>query len=187
MSAIDGFLSAWSSARQTYGQGNPQTGEQYDNSTTLEQLSSGLQSAAPGSRWTGDAATKYDAANADHGRVIGALAGLDRRLAVEVTNSARVVDTGRRSLEAVRQWVVDAAASVPPGKAGEQIKMAIAQKGLVQLQEIVTKSNSESNAIGGRIGILGGEYQELRDYSARNGWAGPQDSFDEYDRGIGSP
>ena len=128
MSAIDGFLSTWSSARQTYGEGSPQTGEQYDNSTTLGQLSSGLQAAAPGSRWTGDAATKYDAANTDHCRVIGALAGLDQRLAAEVTNSAQVVDTGRRSLEAVRQWVVDAAASVPPGKAGEQIKMAIAQK-----------------------------------------------------------
>jgi hypothetical protein len=161
MDSIDGFLSTWSSAWQTYGQGSPQTGEQYDNSTTLRQLSSGLQAAAPGSRWTSDAATKYGAANAEHGRVIGALAGLDQRLAAEVTNSARVVDTGRRSLDAVRQWVVHAAASVPPGKVGEQIKMAIAQKGFVALAEIIKKSNSESNAIGGRIGILGDEYQKL--------------------------
>ena len=131
------------------------------NSAALRNSDSDLESAAPGSRWTGSAATSYDAANAEHRRVIRQLAGLDQRLATEVTNSALVVDAGRRNLDAVRQWVVDAAASVPPGQAGEQMKMAIAQKGLTQLQEIIQKSNAESNAIGGRYRGLEGEYQTL--------------------------
>jgi hypothetical protein len=56
---------------------------------------------------------------------------------------------------------VDAAASVPPGQAGETMKMAIAQKGLSQLQEIIQKSNGDMNAIGGRIRGLSDEYQAL--------------------------
>ena len=161
MSVIDGFLSTWSNARQTFGEGSPQTGAQYDNSAALRQLESGLDSAAPGSRWTGSAATGYEAANTEHRRVIGQLAGLDQRLATEVDNSAQVVDVGRRNLDAVRQWVVDAAANVPPGQAGDQMRMTIAQKGLSQLQEILQKSNTESNAIGGRIRGLEQEFQAL--------------------------
>jgi hypothetical protein len=61
----------------------------------------------------------------------------------------------------VRQWVVDAAATVPPGQAGETMKMAIAQKGLTQLQEVIQESNGDMNAIGGRIRGLGDEYQLL--------------------------
>ena len=161
MSVIGAFLSTWSNARSTFGQGNPQTGEQYDNSGTLRELESGLQSAAPGSRWTGSAASAYGAANTEHRRVISQLAGLDQRLAAEVDNSAQVIDAGRRSLESVRKWVVDAAASVPPGQAGEQMKMAIAQKGLTELQEIIQRSNAEASAISGRIRGLDGEYQAL--------------------------
>ena len=41
------------------------------------------------------------------------------------------------------------------------MKLAIAQIGLAQLQEIVQRSNAESNAIGERIRGLGDEYQAL--------------------------
>jgi hypothetical protein len=161
VSVLNGFLSTWSNARQTFGEGTPQTGSQYDNSATLRGLQSTVETAAPGSKWTGGAANAYGAANTEHGRVLGQMAGLDQRLAAEVDNSAQVVDAGRRNLDAVRQWVVDAAASVPPGQAGETMKMAIAQRGLSQLQEIIQKSNGELNSIGGRIRALEQEYQAL--------------------------
>jgi hypothetical protein len=161
VSVINAFLATWSSARQTYGEGTPQTGAQYDKSSTLRGLATELESAAPGSRWTGSAATNYDTANTEHRRVIGQLADLDRRLATEVDNSAQSVDTGRRNLDDLRKWVVDAANSVPPGKQGEQMRMVIAQKGLAQLQEIMRQSNAESNEIGGRIQALKGEFEAL--------------------------
>jgi len=161
MSVINAFMSTWSNARQTFGEGAPHTGAQYDKSSALRGLESNLESAAPGSRWTGTASTAYDGANTEHRRVIGQLAGLDQRLGAEVDNSAQVVDAGRRNLEAVRQWVVDAAASVPPGQAGERMRMVIAQKGLAQLREIIQKSNAESNAIGGRLRGIDAEYQSL--------------------------
>ncbi|MDA4106593.1 EspA/EspE family type VII secretion system effector [Mycolicibacterium holsaticum] len=161
MSVIDAFLSTWSDARSTYGEGTPQTGNGYDNSSALRGLHTHLESAAPGSRWTGAAATRYDAANTEHQRVIATLADLDRRLATEVDNSARSVDIGRRNLDALRTWVLDAADSAPPGKAGEQMRVVIAQKGLAQLQQIVQQSSAESNAIAGRIRLLEDEFRVL--------------------------
>lgn len=163
MSVLNAFLSTWSNARQTYGEGTPQTGAQYDGSSTLNQLQSTVQTAAPGSKWTGGAANAYGAANTEHGRVLGQLAGLDQRLSTHVDQSAEVVAAGRRDLDAVRKWVVDAAANVPPGQAGETMKMAIAHKGLSQLQQIIQRSNGELNSIGGKIRGLGDEYQALGD------------------------
>jgi EspA-like secreted protein len=161
VSVLSAFLSTWSNARQTYGEGAPQTGAQYDNSGTLRGLQSSVESAAPGSRWTGGAANAYGAANTEHGRVLGQLAGLDQRLSAHVDQSAEVVSTGRRDLDAVRKWVVDAAASAPQNAAGERMQMAIVQKGLSQLQEIVQRSNGDLNAIGGKIRGLADEYQAL--------------------------
>jgi hypothetical protein len=161
VSVLDGFLSTWSNARETFGEGTPQPGSQFDNSGALRGLQSTVETAAPGSKWTGGAANAYGAANTEHGRVLGQMAGLDQRLSAHVDQSAEVVATGRRNLDAVRQWVVDAAASVPPGQAGETMKMAIAQKGLSQLQEIIQKSNGELNSIGGKISGLRDEYQKL--------------------------
>ncbi|MGV0715116.1 EspA/EspE family type VII secretion system effector [Mycolicibacterium sp. XJ662] len=60
MSVIDAFLSTWSNTRSTYGAGTPQTGAQYDKSSALRGLQTTLELAAPGSRWTGGAATRYD-------------------------------------------------------------------------------------------------------------------------------
>src|SRR5689334_5238842 len=102
----------WSNARSTFGQGTPQTGETFDASATLRQMQSDLASAAPGSRWTGSAASAYDAANTEHRRVIGELANLDQRLKAQIDRSSQVVTTGRGNLDAVRKWVLDAAATV---------------------------------------------------------------------------
>ncbi|MCW2565411.1 MAG: hypothetical protein JWQ31_3971, partial [Mycobacterium sp.] len=161
MSVLNAFLSTWSSARQTYGEGTPQTGAQYDGSSTLNQLQSTVQSAAPGSKWTGGAANAYGAANTEHGRVLGQLAGLDQRLSAHVDESAQVVAAGRRDLDAVRKWVVDASANLPQNAAGERMRMAIVQKGIGQVQEIIQRSNGELNSIGGKIRGLGDEYQAL--------------------------
>jgi hypothetical protein len=65
VSVLNAFLSTWSNARQTFGEGAPQTGEPYDNSGTLQGLQSTVQTAAPGSKWTGGAANAYGAANTE--------------------------------------------------------------------------------------------------------------------------
>jgi uncharacterized protein YukE len=160
--AIEGFYTTWSSTRKTFGEGPPQTGEQFENSSSaLRGLDTNMAAAAPGSRWKGAAATAYDVANTEHRKVITQLADLDKRMTTEVNNAAQVVTAGRQDLESVRQWVADAEGSVPPGKAGEQMKLIIAQKGLAQIQAIVAKTNADSNAIGGRVLALNGDYQKL--------------------------
>jgi hypothetical protein len=93
--------------------------------------------------------------------VLGQLAGLDQRLSAHVDESAQVVATGRRELDAVRKWVVDASANLPQSAAGERMRMAIVQKGISQVQEIIQRSNGELNSIGGKIRGLGDEYQAL--------------------------
>jgi hypothetical protein len=158
---LNAFLSTWSNARQTFGEGTPQTGSQYDASSTFNQLQSTVQTAAPGSTWTGSSANAYGTANNEHGRVLGQLVRLDQRLSAHVDQSAQAVAAGRRDLDAVRNWVVDAAASVPQNAAGERMEMAIAQKRISQVQEIVLRANGELNAIGDKIRGLGDEYQAL--------------------------
>lgn len=160
---LDGFMSTWSKARETFGQGTPQTGESFDQSGSLRQMQTTVESAAPGSRWSGTAASAYDTANTNHGKVFGELASLDQRLSAKVTESAQVVSTGRQNLDTVRQWVLDAAASVPAGKTREQMLMPIVKNGLGQVTEIITTSNAELNRIGGAIKGIGGEYQALND------------------------
>ena len=160
--AIEGFYSTWEAARRTFGEGMPRSGEHFDDSSTaLRGLDSHLASAAPGDRWRGTAATAYDAANAEHRAVIATIADLDKQLAAEITNSAELVSRGRQSLESVRQWVAAAAASVPPGRAGERMKLVIAKRGLARLQDVIQTTNAESNAIGGRVQALNGEYRKL--------------------------
>lgn len=163
MGALEGFLSTWDKARQTFGSGVPQTGEQFDQSAQLEQLQSTVQTAAPGAAWSGTAANAYGAVNTEHARVLGELATLDRRLAAHVNESANVVATGRQNLDNLRQWVIDAAASVPPGKNREQLLLPIVSQGLSQLSGIVGTSNSELNRVAGDITKLGTEWDALQD------------------------
>ncbi|MGK2865442.1 MAG: EspA/EspE family type VII secretion system effector [Mycobacterium sp.] len=163
MSALDGFLSTWDKARDTFGSGAPQTGEQFDQSAQFESMQSTVQTAAPGSRWTGTAANAYGTVNAEHARVLGELAALDKRLAAHVNESANVVAAGRQNLDTLRQWVVDAAASVPPGKNRDQLLMPIVQRGLSELTGIVTSSNNELARVAGAITKLGPEWDALKD------------------------
>lgn len=161
MTVIDAFLTTWSHTRRAFGDGAPVSGGQIDNSDSLRELQADLETAGPGSQWSGSAATSYDEANIQQRRVIGQLAALDQRLAAEIDLSAQVVESGRRDLEDLRQRVVGAAASVPDNQAGERMRIAIAHAGLAQLEEIVERSNAESHAIGERIRSLGDEYQAL--------------------------
>ena len=161
MSVLAAFMSTWSNARSTFGQNAPQTGAQYDNSGTLRQLQSDLGSAASGTRWTGTAASAYDTANTEHRRVIGEIAGLDQRLKGHIDQSAQVVNTGRGNLDAVRNWVTAAAASVPQNSAGEKMMLPIVQKGITEVMNIVQTSNGDLNAIGEKIRGLDPEYQKL--------------------------
>jgi hypothetical protein len=150
---LDAFLSTWSNARSTFGEGTPQTGPQFDNSVSLRHMQATVQSAAPGSNWTGGAANAYGAANAAHAEVFGKIADLDQRLSAKVDQSAQVVGTGRRNLDTVRQWVLDAAAAVPPGKNREQMLMPIVQRASVSSPrsspsptETSTRSAAKSSA-----------------------------------------
>ncbi|WP_185293229.1 EspA/EspE family type VII secretion system effector [Mycolicibacterium litorale] len=161
MSALDGFYTTWNNARQTFGQGTPQPGTDFDKSPQLATLGAGLDAAAPGSKWSGAAATNYGTANTDHQKVFTQLAELDRKLAQQVDQSAQVVATGRQNLDQVRQWVTDAANSVPPGKQRDMFLMQIANKGLGQLTEVVQKTNAESNTVAQNIAKLGPEFDAL--------------------------
>ncbi|MGE2717594.1 EspA/EspE family type VII secretion system effector [Mycolicibacterium litorale] len=170
MSALDGFYTTWDNARQTFGQGTPQSGTDFDKSPQLTNLGSGLDAAAPGSKWSGAAATNYDKANADHQKVFTQLAELDRKIAQQVDQSAQVVATGRQNLDQVRQWVTDAANSVPPGKQRDMFLMQIANKGLGQLTEVVNQTNAQSNTVAQNIAKLGPEFDALtRDQKFGNG------------------
>lgn len=166
MTVIEAFLSTWSHTRRAFGNGAPVSGDQYDNGGRLRELEASLESATPGTRWTGSAATGYAEANTQQRLAIAQLAELDQRLTEEIDRSARVVDVGRRDLADVRKWVLDAAAGVPTDQAGEQMKMAIAQRGLEQLQEIVQRSSAESHSIAESIRGLGNEYQALDNQTA---------------------
>lgn len=80
-----------------------------------------------------------------------------------MTASSQVVSSGRKNLDSVRNWVVDAAAALPPGKNREQMLMPIVQKGLGQVQGIITASNANLSSIGDQMRTLGAEYGALGD------------------------
>ncbi|KUI33104.1 hypothetical protein AU196_12435 [Mycobacterium sp. IS-1742] len=161
MSALDGFYTTWDNARQTFGEGTPQPGTDFDSSPQLTDLGSGVTAAAPGSTWSGAAATHYDKANTDHQAVFTRLAELDRRIAQQVDQSAQTVATGRQNLDHLRQWVTDAANSVPPGKQRDAMLMQIANRGLGQLTDVVQKTNAESNTIAQNLARLAPEFDAL--------------------------
>lgn len=162
MSAVDGFYTTWNNARETFGQGSPQPGTDFDNSSQLSGLGSGLSAAAPGSKWSGAAATNYDKANTDHQAVFNRLAQLDKRIAEQVDASAEVVATGRQNLDSVKQWVTDAVNSLPPGKQRDMMELQIAKAGLGQLSHVVEQTNKQSNTIGQNIGNITKEYDSLK-------------------------
>ena len=161
MSALDAFLATWSQARTTFGQGTPSEGSRFDQSGRLRGLQDDVTSAAPGSNWTGSGSDTYAEANSRHARTLGNLADLDTRLGAEVDRSAAVVAAGRRDLDAVRQWVVDASATVPQTAAGDRMLWSVVSKGTGEMTDIINRSNGDLAAIAQRIRGLGGEYDEL--------------------------
>ena len=161
MGVVDGFDSMWSNAKSTFGQGTPQEGARFDNSAQLRQMQSDVYSARPDSRWTGSASDSYASANDKQGRVLGQIADLDQRLRTEVDRSAQVVNAGRQNLDSVRQWVHDAAATVPAGQNRDRMLYPIVSKGAAEIADILQKSNSDLNTIAGRVRSLSGEYQML--------------------------
>ncbi|WP_237569089.1 TPR repeat region-containing protein [Mycolicibacterium lacusdiani] len=161
MGVIDGFDATWSQARQTYGEGTPTTGEKFDQSSTLNNLKSTMDGAAPGSRWSGGASEAYGAANTEHQRVIGAIGDLDKQLGTQVTNAANLVNSGRNDLDSVKKWVHDAAATTQNNQAGERMKMTIVSKGLGQLTEVINNTDGQMQKVKGEIDKIKGEYQAL--------------------------
>ncbi|MGV0641907.1 EspA/EspE family type VII secretion system effector [Mycolicibacterium sp. XJ879] len=159
MGALDGFLTTWSHARATFGEGSPQAGAEFDESARLRMLQGDVESAVPTSEWTGASSDTYADENIRHGRTLGALAELDQRLAAEVDRSAAVVAAGRRELDAVRQWVLDAAATAP----NEQMVWPVVSKGAREVAEIIERAHGDLSAIAERIRSLGGQYGELGD------------------------
>ena len=157
---LEAFLSTWSKARATFGAGTPEPGSSYDDSATLTGLRGDLD-AAPTAHWSGRAAEAYGAANADHRRVVSELGTLDRRLADQIDRSAQIVTAGRRDLEAIREWVIAAAASVPRNRAGELMVAPIVQQGLAQLAEVVARANADLSTVGGDIATIDREFQAL--------------------------
>jgi hypothetical protein len=188
VSVLDGFLTTWSNARETFGQGVPASGEQFDQSGPLRDMQSTVQTAAPGAQWSGNAASAYGAANTKHGEIFSELATLDQRLGAKVDESANVVATGRQNLDSVRQWVLDAAASVPPGKNREQLLMPIVSNGLGQVNDIITTSNGELNRIGREIQGIGSGFDALdeKQFKQGTGDGDAQNVVDEKD-GDGEP
>ena len=158
---LDAFESTWSNARSTFGQGTPQEGAQFDNSSQLRQMQSRVDSAKPEAQWTGSASDSYASANEKQARVLGQTADLDQRLRTEIDRSAQVVTAGRQNLDAVRQWVQDAAATVPTGQNRERMLYPIVSRGAGEIAEILQRSNGDLNAVAGRIRGLSGEYQML--------------------------
>ncbi|WP_343575681.1 EspA/EspE family type VII secretion system effector [Mycobacterium sp.] len=163
MGAIDAFMSTWSNARDTLGQGTPQDGAPFDNGSQLRQMQTTVAAAAPGARWTGAAADSYTEANSKQGRVLGQMAELDQRLGAEIDRSAAVVVAGRQNLDEVKQWVLDAASAVPASDDREQQLLPIARKGIGDVADVVKQTNGDLNAIGGRIRDIGDEYKKLGD------------------------
>ena len=131
MSALDGFYSTWNKARETFGQGTPDDGTQFDGSSRLMQMKAGVEAAAPDDRWQGSGSQAYAAANKDHAAVCEKLAELDKKMAGEVKNAASVVTTGPANLDTAKGWVDSMVNSLAKSNANdrEQKLIPIAREG----------------------------------------------------------
>ncbi|WP_217155227.1 EspA/EspE family type VII secretion system effector [[Mycobacterium] fortunisiensis] len=160
MSALDGFHSTWSQARETFGSGVPQDGTEFDKGADeLRRMQSTVATAKPDSRWQGTAADSYAVKNELHAGTYGKLAELDQRMSAELNRSANVVTAGRQSLDQIHAWATSAAAATPGGPSGEKMKLIIANKGIGEITEVITQSSAEMAAIGDDIREIGREYE----------------------------
>lgn len=163
MSALDAFMTVWSRARQTFGEGSPIEGGEFDKSAQLQDLHDTVLTAAPRDHWTGGASESYADRNSQHASKLGRMAELDRQLGVEVDRSAAVVAAGRRDLDGVKQWVSDASAGLAQNAAGNRALWEIVSKGSGDVADIIRRSHNDMTAISGRIRGLGNEWDELSD------------------------
>ncbi|WP_135459050.1 EspA/EspE family type VII secretion system effector [Mycobacterium sp. DL99] len=165
MSALDGFYSTWSKAKDTFGVGTPVDGSQHDGSSQLLRMKSMVESAAPDHRWQGPASQAYAAANKEHATVYEKLAELDKKLAAEVTNAANVVTSGRNQLDATKSWVDSAVDSLPKSlssQAREKSLIPIAREGITQVNNTVQNANKDMLAIGQNVNGLKNAFDELQ-------------------------
>lgn len=161
MSPLEAFYAAWARARHAFREGTPQGGMQFEASAELRQLGNDVAGAAPGSVWSGGAATAYQAINADHRAAIDRIAELDQRLGGSVDNCARVLSGGRQDLDALRQWVIDSTGSVPPGKPHALACSQVAGEGLTRLDDIVRGAHGELDNLARDIRGIKKEYAAL--------------------------
>lgn len=188
MGVLDAFVAIWSKARATFGEGTPQDGSAFDAGPTMLQLQSQVQAAKPVDRWQGPASDTYARANEQHARVLGESARLDRRLRAEVDRSASVVAAGRRDLDAVRQWVANAAATVPQTPQGERMLYPVVSRGSGEVAEILQRSHTDLAAIAGRIRGIGAEYQMLgSELKLGTGEGGETEDRQSNVRGVDEP
>ena len=163
MSVLAAFLTTWSAARAIFGEGTPQTGDQFDHSALFQNLQAQAESAAPGPVWSGTAADAYATANAELVGVLGGLAGLDARLRTQVDSAAEVVAAGRRDLDAVREAVLTAAGRIPRGRFSELMMWPLVGHGAGEISRIVRRSNALLDDIAAELDELAGEYRKLSD------------------------
>ncbi|MGE0216003.1 EspA/EspE family type VII secretion system effector [Mycolicibacterium sp.] len=161
MSVVDAFMATWSRARAVFGDGAPQDGSAVDASPALLQMKDDVERAKPGERWHGPGSDAYAAANEKQARTLAQTAELDQRLRAEIDRSAAVVSAGRRDLDAVREWVSNAAATVPRTPEGERMLYPVVSRGSGEIAEILERSNADMNAIAGRIRDVDTGYQAL--------------------------
>lgn len=159
---LNGFMATWSAARDTFGEGTPPGGDQFDESPRLRRVQSDVQAATSGSQWSGAGADVYDAANRQQGRVLAATADLDQKLRLEVDRAAAVVAAGRRDLDSVRQWVVTAASNLPKTPHGDRALYTIVRRGSGDVADILQKSNGDLSSIAARVRVIDADYRTLQ-------------------------
>jgi uncharacterized protein YukE len=157
VSVLAGFLMTVGNARATFGEGIP---DHFDGEA-LSRVHSDLAAAGPGQHWSGQAASAYEAVNAEHGQTLSALADLDKRIATHMNEAARVVAAGREELDALRQWVVDMADSVPPEANQDEVLHPVVKQATDQLIDVITRSNAQLNEIGAGLQGFSGQYAAL--------------------------
>ena len=165
MSALDGFYSTWNKARETFGQGTPDDGSQFDGSSRLMEMKASVDAAAPDDRWQGSGSQAYAAANKEHASVYEKLAELDKKMAGEVKKAADVVNVGRTNLDTSKGWVESMVNSLPAtsDQDRENKLVRIAKAGITQVDNIVKSATDDMTTIKGNVDKLTGEYQTVKD------------------------
>ncbi|WP_049745428.1 EspA/EspE family type VII secretion system effector [Mycolicibacterium goodii] len=164
MGALDGFYSTWNKARETFGQGVPTDGSQFDQSSSLTRMKASVEAAAPDDRWQGSGANAYAAANKEHAQVYQKLADLDQEMAAEVKNAANIVSVGRTNLDNAKGWVESMANSLSATSAQDRERklIPIAREGISRVDNIVKTATAEMVGVKGNVEKLRGEYDTIK-------------------------